>query len=166
MLKDIADLFLQPIHHIWKLFAVYVPNILAAFVFLLFGLFAARVVSSLLENFLRRINLDAYTSRVGINEVLTRFGFGKSLAHVLAFISYWSLLLVFFVTSANILNLTVISDILERFIVGFIPSMAAAIFIGFGGLLFARFLADRETWDLQEELKAWEYEGLMAALPD
>lgn len=31
---------------------------------------------------------------------------------------------------------------------------------------FARFLADRETWDLQEELKAWEYEGLMAALPD
>lgn len=31
---------------------------------------------------------------------------------------------------------------------------------------FARFLADRETWDLQDELKAWEYESLMAALPD
>lgn len=31
---------------------------------------------------------------------------------------------------------------------------------------FARFLADRETWDLQEELKAWEYEGLLATLPD
>jgi len=142
MLKDIVDLFLQPMLDIWKLCKAYVPNILAAFVFLLFGLFAARVLSSLLENFLRRIKLDSYTSRVGINEVLTRFGFGKSPSHVLAFIVYWSLLLVFFVTSANILNLMVISDILERFIVSFIPSMVAAIFIGFGGLLFARFLAD------------------------
>ena len=142
MLKDIADLFMQPILDIWKLCRDYVPNILAAFVFLLFGLFVARLLSSLLEKSLRRIKLDTYTSRVGINEVLTRFGFGKSPSHVLAFCVYWALLLVFFVTSANILNLTVISDILERFIVSFVPSMVAAIFIGFGGLLFARFLAD------------------------
>ncbi|HNW44046.1 MAG TPA: hypothetical protein PKI19_06050 [Elusimicrobiales bacterium] len=142
MLKDIADLFLEPILHVWSLSSVYLPNILAAFIFILFGLFIARMLSSVIEKFLRRIKLDTYTSRVGINEILIRFGFGKSPSHVVAFLIYWSLLLVFFVTAANILNLAVISAILKKFIIGFIPRMVAAIFIGFGGLLFARFLAD------------------------
>lgn len=142
MLNDIADLFLQPMHNVWNLFRDYVPNIMAAFVFVLVGLFVARFFSSVLEQFLRRIKLDNYTSKVGINEILIRFGFGKSPAHVVAFVVYWSLLLVFFVTAANVLNLTVISAILEQFLVGFIPRMAAAILIGFGGLLFARFLGE------------------------
>ena len=142
MLRDIADLFWEPILNVLQLFRDYMPNILAAFIFLLFGLFIARLVSSVLEKFMRRIKLDSYTSRVGINEILTRFGFGRSPAQVIAFLVYWSLLLVFFVTAANILNLTVISAILKKFIMGFIPRMVAAIFIGFGGLLFARFLSE------------------------
>lgn len=142
MLKDTADLFMQPLLNVWNLFSAYVPNILAALIFILVGLFAARLLSTMLEQFLRRLNLDTYTSKVGINEILTRFGFGKSPSQVISFVLYWSLLLVFFVTAANVLNLTVISEILERFLVGFIPRMVAAILIGFGGLLFARFLSD------------------------
>ncbi|OGR67787.1 MAG: hypothetical protein A2081_00390 [Elusimicrobia bacterium GWC2_61_19] len=142
MIKDLAELFIQPILNMWDKFVAYAPNLVAAFLFILFGLFMARVVSSLLEQFLRRIKLDSYTSSVGINELLIRFGFGKSFSHMLAFITYWALLLVFFVTAANVLNLTVISEILERFVVVFLPRLVAAIFIGFGGLLFARFMAD------------------------
>ncbi|OGR44425.1 MAG: hypothetical protein A2X35_06865 [Elusimicrobia bacterium GWA2_61_42] len=142
MIKDLAELFIQPILNIWSMFSDYVPNLVAAFIFVLFGLFIARVVSSLLEQFLRRIKLDSYTSSVGINELLIRFGFGKSFSHMVAFIVYWALLLVFFVTAANILNLTAISEILQRFTVVFLPKMVAAIFIGFGGLMFARFMSD------------------------
>lgn len=142
MIKDIAELFIQPILNIWGMFSAYVPNLIAAFIFVLFGLFIARLLSSLLEQFLRRIKLDSYTSSVGINELLIRFGFGKSFSHMVAFIVYWALLLVFMVTAANILNLTAISEILQRFIEGFLPKMVAAIFIGFGGLMFARFMSD------------------------
>lgn len=142
MIKDIAELFIQPILNIWGMFSAYVPNLVAAFIFVLFGLFIARLLSSLLEQFLRRIKLDSYTSSVGINELLIRFGFGKSFSHMVAFIVYWALLLVFLVTAANILNLTAISEILQRFIVVFLPKMVAAIFIGFGGLMFARFMSD------------------------
>ncbi|MDT8287048.1 MAG: hypothetical protein RQ748_08075, partial [Elusimicrobiales bacterium] len=86
--------------------------------------------------------LDSYTSRVGVNEVLARFGLGKSLVTVIGFVIYWSLILVFFVSAANVLNLTVISAILERFVMDFMPKITAAIFIAFGGLLFARFLSE------------------------
>jgi hypothetical protein len=142
MFKDTAKLFLDPMLHIWTIFAEYIPNIVAALLFILFGLFAARFLSSLLEQFLRRIKLDSYTSQVGINEITVRFGFGRSPSAILGFIVYWSLIMVFFVSAANIMNLGVISDILERFIVGFIPRIAAVIFISFGGLMFAKFISD------------------------
>ncbi len=142
MIKDIAELFIQPMLSIWSMFTAYVPNLVAAFLFVLFGLFIARLLSSVLEQFLRRIKLDSYTSSVGVNEILIRFGFGKSLSHVLSFIVYWALLLVFLVTAANILNLTVISEILEKFVLVFLPCIVAAVSIGFGGLMFARFMAD------------------------
>lgn len=142
MINEMIEPFFQPVMEVWAKFSEYVPKLLAAFTFVLFGLFIARLVSSLLEQFLRKIKLDSYTSRVGINEILIRFGLGKSPTHVIAFVVYWALLLVFLVTAANILNLTVISDILHRFVVIFLPRMVAAIFIGFGGLLFARFMAD------------------------
>ena len=142
MINEITEPFFQPVLEVWAKLSAYVPRLVAAFTFVLFGLFIARVASSLLEQFLRKIKLDSYTSRVGINEILIRFGLGKSLTQVVSFVVYWSLLLVFLVTAANILNLTVISDILHRFVIIFLPKMAAAIFIGFGGLLFARFMAD------------------------
>ncbi len=142
MIKDIAELFIQPIVNIWDKLSAYVPSLVAAFIFILFGLFIARVVSSVLEKFLRRIKLDDYTSSVGINELLIRFGFGKSFIRMVSFIVYWALLLVFFVTAADILNLTAISEILRRFVIEFLPKMTAAIFIGFGGLMLARFLGD------------------------
>ncbi len=142
MINEITEPFFQPMLEVWAKFSAYVPKLVAAFTFVLFGLFIARVASSLLEQFLRKIKLDSYTSRVGINEILIRFGLGKSPTQVVSFSVYWALLLVFLVTAANILSLTVISDILQRFVVIFLPRMVAAIFIGFGGLLFARFMAD------------------------
>lgn len=141
MINEITEPFTQPILELWAKFSTYAPKLVAAFAFVLFGLFAARIISSLLERFLHKIKLDSYTSQVGINELLIRFGFGKSFSNVIAFLTYWALLLVFFVTASNILNLTVISEILQRF-VDFLPRIVAAIFIGFGGLMFARFISE------------------------
>ena len=142
MMNELMEPFFQPVIEFWVKFSAYVPKLVAAFAFVLFGLFIARVASSLLEQVLRKIKLDTYTSRVGINELLIRFGLGKSPTQAVSFMVYWALIMVFLVTAANILNLTVISDILHRFVVIFLPKMVGAIFIGFGGLLFARFMAD------------------------
>lgn len=141
MIHELTEPFLQPVLDLWTQMSAYMPKLIAAFAFVLFGLFAARIVSSLLEQFLRKIKLDTYTSSVGINELFIRFGFGKSPSHVIAFLVYWALLLVFLVTASKILALTVIADILQRF-VNFLPNLIAAIFIGFGGLMFARFMSD------------------------
>lgn len=140
-INELTEPFSQPVLDFWAQISAYLPKLVAAFAFVLFGLFAARVVSSLLEQFLRKIKLDTHTGSVGINELFIRFGFGKSPSHVISFLTYWALMLIFFVTAARILNLSVISEILQRF-VNFLPNLVAAIFIGFGGLMFARFMSD------------------------
>jgi hypothetical protein len=122
-------------------FAGALPSIAAAILLLLLGMFAARALRSLAEATLSRARLDDYTSRVGINEILARLGLGKSPSYVIAFLLHWFVLFVFIVSAANAVNMTIISDLLERF-VAFLPSVVASLLILFAGLLFARFLSE------------------------
>ncbi len=142
MFEDMMKLFVQPVMNVWTVFASYIPNIVAALLFILFGLFLARVLRSVFEQFFRKIKLDRHTSRIGINEILARFGFGKSPSFVIGFAIYWVILLVFFISALNVMNLTVISQIIQNVIVNFVPKIIVAILVAFGGLMFARFMSE------------------------
>ena len=141
MAEQLWQLFVEPVMDIWRSFVETVPSLVAALIFLLIGLTLARVLSAIVEKTLEKINLDNYTSKVGINEILARVGFGKSATHVLVFIIYWSIILVFVTIAANVLNLYAVSVMLEKFML-FVPKLVAAVALVFGGLLFARFSYD------------------------
>ncbi|MDE1976413.1 MAG: hypothetical protein KGL04_01810 [Elusimicrobia bacterium] len=121
--------------------AAKVPEIAAAFLLLLIGLFAARALRMAVESLLNRVRFDNYSSRVGVNEILARMGFGKSPTYVLGFLAYWFTLFIFIVSAANAVDITIISGLLGRFAL-FLPSLVAAVLIVFGGLLFAGFLSE------------------------
>lgn len=139
MVSEGWTLFLVPLLDIWKNFTSWVPGIFASLLFLLLGLVLARVVTSMVSRLLVRISLDKHTSLIGLNEIFTRVGFGKSPAHVINFVLYWSIILVFVMVAANILKLQALSDVLSRFLL-FMPRMGVAILVMFGGLLFARLM--------------------------
>lgn len=134
-------LMTDPLMSSARRFAGEIPSIVAAFLLLLIGMFAARALRTIAETLFSKARLDEYTSKVGINEVLSRLGLGKSPTYVLSFLIYWFVLFVFIVSAANAVNLTVISDLLERFVL-FLPQVVAALLVLFGGLLFARFLSE------------------------
>lgn len=141
---DWLRLLTDPLLASARRFAGEVPAIAAAFLLLLLGMFAARGLRTLAEVLFGKARLDEHTSRVGINEVLARLGLGKSPSYVLAFVIYWFVLFVFIVSAANAVNMTVVSDLLERFVL-FLPSVVASLLVLFGGLLFARFLSEIVT---------------------
>ncbi|MEK9145755.1 MAG: hypothetical protein AAB339_09120 [Elusimicrobiota bacterium] len=116
------------------------PSFAAAFLLLLTGLFAARAVRALIERLLQRARLDEALQGVGVAEVLSRLGMGKSPAYVLGFLAYWFILFAFFVSAADAVELAAVSELLERFAL-FLPSVTAALLVLFGGLMFARFLS-------------------------
>ncbi|PIS47453.1 MAG: hypothetical protein COT17_03435 [Elusimicrobia bacterium CG08_land_8_20_14_0_20_51_18] len=140
MVKDLMVLFLEPVFSIWEKFVAYLPNVVGALVFILIGFFFSRVLSSLMEHIFKKIKLDTWTSRIGMNEVMTRVGLGKSPTYILASLVYWVVMIVFIVSAANVLDLDFVSRILQVFILQFLPKVMAAIIIGFAGLLFSRFM--------------------------
>lgn len=134
-------LLTDPFRTLAQRFVAQVPSFAAAFLFLFAGFFFARMLKIIIEKLLSRTNLDNYTEKIGINEVLARLGMGRSPSRVLSFILYWFVLLVFFVSAANVVNLLVVSELLERLML-FLPSLAAAIVIVFAGLLLARLISE------------------------
>ena len=139
MSHDIFGMLTEPFASAVRRLAAQVPSLVAAFILLLVGMFLARALRTAAERLASWMRLDDHTSRVGINEVLARLGLGKSPSYALSFLLYWVVIFFFIVSAANAVNLTAVSDLLERF-VAFLPVLVAALLIIFGGLLFARFL--------------------------
>jgi hypothetical protein len=137
---DLARLFAEPLLSACARVSAVLPSLSAAFLLLLAGMFLARLARMLVEAVLSRIRLDSHTSRAGLNELLARLGLGRSPTAVAAFVVYWFLIVVFVVSAANALNMTAVSDLLERFAV-FLPALVSGVLIAFGGLLFARLLS-------------------------
>ena len=140
MSKDLVRLFADPFLDAFHRVAGSLTSLAAAFLLLLIGMFTARLARALLESALGRIRLDEHTSRAGLNELFARLGLGKSPTAVAAFSVYWFILVVFLVSAADAVNMTVVSDLLERF-AQFLPSLVAAVLILFGGLLFGRLIS-------------------------
>lgn len=140
MSKDLARLFASPFLSAYARVSGVIAPLAAACLLLLIGMFTARAARALVEAALGRIRLDEHTSRMGLNELLARLGLGKSPTAVAAFVAHWFILVVFVVSAANALDMTVVSDLLERF-VQFLPPLLASVLTLFGGLLFARLLS-------------------------
>jgi len=139
--QNFVRLFVDPFLGAYERFAGAIPTLAAALLLLLVGMFLARGVRTLIEVALGRLKLDDHTSRVGINEVLARLGLGKSPTFALSFVAHWFIMVLFIVSAANAVNMTVVSEMLERF-VQVLPSLIAAVLILFGGLLFGRLVAN------------------------
>ena len=82
--QNLARLFVDPFLGAYDRFAGAIPTLAAALLLLLAGMFLARAISTLIEVVLGKLHLDHYTSRVGINEILSRLGLGKSPTFVLS----------------------------------------------------------------------------------
>ncbi len=140
MVKNFMVLFWEPVLGIWEKMVGLIPHLMAAIVIILIGFFASRVIASACEHIFKRLKLDSWTSRVGLNEVMARIGLGKSPTLFVSALVYWFIMVVFIVSAANVLNLDFLSKVLEIFILNFLPKVIAAIIIGFAGLLLARFM--------------------------
>ncbi len=118
-----------------------IPSVLAAIVLLLVGMLVASGLRAAVEKFLKFIRLDEHTDKIRLNEVLSRLGFGRSPGQVVGFLVYWLMILVFLLSAANAVGLTVVSELLEQFVL-FIPKVIGAVLVLAGGLLLGHLVAE------------------------
>lgn len=141
-MKELSSLLFEPTYKLWLVMVDYLPNIVAAIIFILVGFFISRILSSVFEHIMKRIKLDVFTSKIGLNEILARTGFGKSPTKVIYILIYWIVMLIFIVSATSALKLNFISQILEAFLIKFIPKIVAAIIIGFAGIILSKTIED------------------------
>ncbi len=141
MVQEWLALVIEPIKGLWAEITVMFPSIFAAVVLLLIGMILARVVRSGILKALKYANLDQHTDKIKLNELFARMGMGKSPSFILGFVGHWIVILVFMLSAANAVKLTVIAQVLQRFLL-FVPQVLTAVLVVGAGMLIAKFLGE------------------------
>jgi hypothetical protein len=125
-----------PISSLVSQFLNYIPNLIAAIVILVVGLFIARLVRQLLVPVLKKLNVDRVQEKAGIAA-----GDETSISSVLSYIVYVLILIPVAIAALQVLNITAISapaiSMLDKMI-SYLPNVLYAIAIVIIGAFIAR----------------------------
>ena len=121
-------------------FLNFLPNIIAACIIIIFGVFLSKLVKQILLRILRKTKIDSWQERCGI-ESKPGAGFSDIIANVI----YAIILIIFVVAGLQILNITAISQpatSMVNQIFNIIPSLFVAIILIAVGAFIARLTAN------------------------
>jgi small-conductance mechanosensitive channel len=121
----------------------FLPRLAGAIVLLVVGLLLVALVRRLLVRGLRIAGVDAAGERWGVNDVLDRFGLGRSLAGVIANAVRIALLVVILFAGLSLLGLQFLSASLNAGIL-FLPRLLVAMVLLLAGVVVAE-LARRQV---------------------
>jgi hypothetical protein len=122
-----------------QVFGDYVPAMLGALVILFAGYLLAKVLEKLTERFLRRIRLNRMLERGGVMQAVERSGAHLNPIRVLANLVFWLVMFAVILVAANALGLDSLASVFSE-LVGYIPSVIAAIVIILAGIVLGGFV--------------------------
>ncbi len=128
----------------------FLPRLGGALVLLLIGLLIARIAGKLLAALLRRADLDVFSERAGVSDVLARARLGRSLARVIAVAIRISLSIVVVFAALSLLGLQFLSESLNHGVLVLPKLLIAGALLLVGVVLggFARERVERLTYQL------------------
>jgi hypothetical protein len=138
-LQEVGTAVFMPFNSVRLKFFELVPQLIGAVVLLVCGALIAKVLRELTEKVLIIGKLDTIREKTGVSDFIYKIGLGRSPAVIIGFLVYWLILMIFIVCAAEVLKFTVVSELLNKFIL-FIPRLIAAIFALAIGIIFGNFL--------------------------
>jgi len=117
----------------------FLPRVAGAIILLVLGLIAVAFIRRALLKVLRAAGLDAAGERWGAADVLERFGFGRSIAGLLAGAVRVGLLLVVVFSALSLLGLAFLSESLNAAIL-YLPRVLLAFLLLLAGMVVSEFV--------------------------
>lgn len=116
-------------------FLNFTMNLLAALVVFLFGWLLAVFIKFLIEHLLEKVSFRDILRKVGLDKYFENFVWEERFDKILAEIVFWLIILVFLMTSFDILGLQVVNSFLRQ-VVDYIPrAIAGGLILAFGFIL-------------------------------
>jgi len=119
----------------------FLPRLAAALGILMVGFVIAKMVERGTDVSLHRIGFDRWMREGGVTEALERAGTTLDPSSVLAKLVFWMVMLLVIILGANALGITAISVLFGE-LLGYIPSVIAAVIVLTLGILLGEFIKD------------------------
>jgi mechanosensitive ion channel-like protein len=114
------------------------PGLVLAFIILLAGFVVARTLERLVDRLLERLQFDREAERWGMTEAAERSGAGKP-GQIVGKLLFWVVMLGVILLASSALGVENISDLFAN-LVGYIPSVFAAIIVVILGMILGEFV--------------------------
>lgn len=120
-------------------FMAFLPQLIAAIVVFIIGLFISRWVRKIVVGVLQAINLSQFVKDSQLEKVLKQAQVKLHPEEAIGAAVEWLIIIVFFITAVNIVGLTTVSSFLTS-LVAYLPQVFAALLIFIVGILAAGFV--------------------------
>jgi len=122
-----------------QVFGQVVPALLLAAVIILAGYLLAKILERLSERGLRSLGLNRLLKRGGVTQAVERSGTHLNPTRVLANLVFWFVMFAVILLAANALGLDALANVMST-LVGYIPSVIAAVVIILVGIVLGGFV--------------------------
>ncbi len=130
-----GSIILNPLLTLWNSFISLLPGLLAAILVLILGYCVAYLIGH---------GLKLLLDKIGLNKAIERSLFAKAIGHtnvdaVIGEVTKWYIFIVFLGVAADLLQLGMLSGLLNTFVL-WLPNVIAAILILFVGIALAHYV--------------------------
>jgi hypothetical protein len=136
-----TELLFESLTTFGKTLMAAIPGIIGAIFILLFGWLFAKIIATGIERLLKVIKFNKLAENVNVKDFLTKANITLSPSVLIGKFIYWLLLLLVFITAADALGWSAVSDEISK-LLGYLPQLLAAIVFFIIGIYIASFIRD------------------------
>lgn len=138
MLQTWGEIFTVSLQSLWLGFISFVPSLLVAIIVFIIGWVVADIVGKALKQIIDALKVDKLFASAGAEEALSRAGFKLSVGTFLGEVVRWFIIIVFLMTSLEVVGLSQVNSFLRDVVLSYIPQVVIAALI----LLVASVLSE------------------------
>lgn len=117
----------------------FIPALFGGLVILFAGYLLAKLIERATDRLLRKVRLNEWLERGGVMQAVERSGSHLNPTRVVASIIFWFVMFAVIMIAANALGLESLASVFSE-LVGYLPSVLAAIMIMIVGIILGRFV--------------------------
>ena len=139
-MTDFLNLILEPLQELFLRLKAFLPNLLAMLVIVIAGILLARLLRAVFVRFLKAINFDSWSDRMGMTTLLRKGDLWAKPALALGAVFFWILVIVVLMTGLSALKIYAIDQLVAQFFM-YLPRAFSAILILIVGYVLAGFIS-------------------------
>ena len=133
-----GEVFSTSLQSLWLGFITFVPNLILAIIIFLVGWMIGSLIGKAFEQVISALKLDKLFESAGAGDILSRAGLKTNVGGFIGWLVKWFIIIVFLMTSLEVLHLTQVNDFLREVVLRYLPQVIIAALI----LIVATVVAD------------------------